>query len=85
MSLSCLHLKTARENTVKYYVFCSVTDRWDSNNAMRTLFSNTVRARVMRSLISPLKGIANAFLNGQLVAPSQNACLSCIFLVKLPK
>ena len=38
-----------------------------SGNAMWTLPSVNVRALHMRSLISPLKGIINAFLYGQLV------------------
>ncbi|MBR1975045.1 MAG: hypothetical protein IKA20_04270 [Clostridia bacterium] len=36
---------------------------------METLFSVIVNAGFMRSLISPLQGVINALLNGQLVAP----------------
>ena len=40
-----------------------------SNNVMETLFSVIVNAGFMRSLISPLQGVINALLNGQLVDP----------------
>ena len=68
--------------TAKYYAFCSVTYRWVLGQCNEDIVLDHRSRGHMRSLISPLQDIINVLFNGQLVAPSQNTCLSDIFLVK---